>query len=182
MSRLPAIFSARTSNLGAAGSVERRARELEETFVRDDVKAILCARGGYGSNYLLPALDIKKIAAHPKIFIGYSDLTTLLTHFCDEAGMVTFHGPMVAKDFAKADGLDLASWQAALGGADNWGLDFGADSGVKPWYRDQPRVFCTAGVFRCWWLPWAHLMKFTRKAPYFLSRISPPNRFRLIAC
>ncbi len=115
-----------------AGSVERRARELEETFVRDDVKAILCARGGYGSNYLLPALDIKKIAAHPKIFIGYSDLTTLLTHFCDEAGMVTFHGPMVAKDFAKADGLDLASWQAALGGADNWGLDFGADSGVKP--------------------------------------------------
>ncbi len=115
-----------------AGSVERRARELEETFVRDDVKAILCARGGYGSNYLLPALDIKKIAAHPKIFIGYSDLTTLLTHFCDEAGMVTFHGPMVAKDFAKADGLDLASWQAALGGADNWGRDFGADSGVKP--------------------------------------------------
>jgi len=115
-----------------AGSVERRARELEEMFVRDNVKAILCARGGYGSNYLLPALDVKKIAAHPKIFIGYSDLTTLLTHFCDEAGMVTFHGPMVAKDFAKPDGVDAASWQAALNGADNWGLDFGADSGVKP--------------------------------------------------
>src|SRR5260370_38723359 len=46
--------------------------------------------------------------------------------------MTTFHGPMVAKDFAKADGMDLPSWQAALGGADNWGLDFGADSGVKP--------------------------------------------------
>ena len=115
-----------------AGSVERRARELEEMFVRDDVKAILCVRGGYGSNYLLPALDVKKIAAHPKIFIGYSDLTTLLTYLCDRAGMTTFHGPMVAKDFAKADGLDLPSWQAALGGADNWGLDFGADSGVKP--------------------------------------------------
>jgi len=115
-----------------AGSVERRARELEEMFVRDDVKAILCVRGGYGSNYLLPALDVKKIAAHPKIFIGYSDLTTLLTYLCDRAGMTTFHGPMVAKDFVKADGLDLPSWQAALGGADNWGLDFGADSGVKP--------------------------------------------------
>ena len=115
-----------------AGSVERRARELEGMFVRDDVKAILCARGGYGSNYLLPALDVKKIAAHPKIFMGYSDLTTLLTYFCDVAGMVTFHGPMVAKDFAKPEGVDAASWQAALSGADNWGLDFGADSGVKP--------------------------------------------------
>ncbi len=115
-----------------AGSVERRARELEEMFIRDDVKAILCARGGYGSNYLLPALDVKKIAAHPKIFIGYSDLTTVLTYFCDRVGIVTFHGPMVAKDFAKANGLDLPSWQAAFSGADNWSLDFGTDSGVKP--------------------------------------------------
>src|SRR5579864_939494 len=39
-----------------AGSVERRTRELEDMFLRDDVKAIVCARGGYGSNYLLPAL------------------------------------------------------------------------------------------------------------------------------
>src|SRR5260370_28792370 len=90
-----------------AGSVERRARELEEMFVRDDVKAILCVRGGYGSNYLLPALDVKKIAAHPKIFIGYSDLTTLLTYLCDRAGMTTFHGPMVAKHLRKAEGREL---------------------------------------------------------------------------
>src|SRR5712691_3208560 len=93
-----------------AGSIERRARELEEMFVRDDIRAIVCARGGYGSNYLLPAfdakttnlktLDLKKIAAHPKIFVGYSDLTTLLTWFADSANLVTFHGPMVAKDFA----------------------------------------------------------------------------------
>ncbi len=49
-----------------AGSVERRARELEEMFVRDDVRAIVCARGGYGANYLLNALDLEKIKAHPK--------------------------------------------------------------------------------------------------------------------
>src|SRR3979490_1122546 len=65
-----------------AGSAERRARELEDMFMRDDIRAIVCARGGYGSNYLLPAFDsktinLKKIAAHPKIFVGYSDLTTL---------------------------------------------------------------------------------------------------------
>ena len=53
-----------------AGSLDRRARELEEMFVRDDVRAIVCARGGYGSNYLLPALDLEKIKAHPKIFVG----------------------------------------------------------------------------------------------------------------
>src|SRR5450755_5175662 len=114
-----------------AGSVERRARELEEMFVRPDVKAIVCARGGYGANYLLPRLDIKKLAANPKIFVGYSDITSLLTHLTDAAGMVTFHGPMVAKDFAKPSGVDAASWQAALGGADRWPLDFDAGSGVQ---------------------------------------------------
>jgi muramoyltetrapeptide carboxypeptidase len=118
-----------------AGSAERRARELEEMFTRDDLRAIVCARGGYGSNYLLPALDSKtidleKITKHPKIFVGYSDLTTLLTWFSDAAGFVTFHGPMVAKDFAVADGVDLASWQNAVSGAAEW--EIGEGAGVKP--------------------------------------------------
>ena len=65
-----------------AGSPERRVRELEEMFARDDVRAIVCARGGYGANYLLGQLDPAKIAGHPKIFVGYSDITTLLTCFC----------------------------------------------------------------------------------------------------
>jgi len=114
-----------------AGSAERRARELEEMFVRDDVRAIICARGGYGSNYLLEALDIRKIAAHPKIFAGYSDLTTLLTYFADSAGFVTFHAPMVTKDFANPDGVALASWEATLGGQSEWSIDMGVESGVK---------------------------------------------------
>jgi muramoyltetrapeptide carboxypeptidase len=118
-----------------AGSAERRARELEDMFARDDIRAIVCARGGYGSNYLLPALDsktldLKKIAAHPKIFMGYSDLTTLLTWFADSANFVTFHGPMVAKDFAVADGVELASWENAVGGAAEW--EIGEGSGAKP--------------------------------------------------
>jgi muramoyltetrapeptide carboxypeptidase len=113
-----------------AGSVERRAKELEEMFVRDDVRAILCARGGYGANYLLRKLDPSKIIAHPKIFVGYSDITTLLTCFADSAGFVTFHGPMVTKDFAYPDGVDLAAWGAALGGGTEW--EIGPDSGAKP--------------------------------------------------
>jgi muramoyltetrapeptide carboxypeptidase len=106
-----------------AGSVQRRAQELEEMFVRDDVRAILCARGGYGSNYLLDRLDLKKIKAHPKILVGYSDLTTLLTYFADCAGLVTFQGPMVAKDFAHPDGVDPVSWERALSGTSEWTLD-----------------------------------------------------------
>jgi len=112
-----------------AGSVERRARELEEMFVRDDVRAIVCARGGYGTNYLLPALDIEKIVAHPKIFVGYSDVTSLLTWFADRAGFVTFHGPMAGKDFALPDGVDLESWTSAVSGESAW--EIGSGSGAK---------------------------------------------------
>ncbi len=115
-----------------AGTIERRARELEEMFERDDVRAIVCARGGYGCNYLLRRLDLQKIFAYPKIFVGYSDVTTLLAYLADSTGMVTFHGPMVTKDFALRGGVDLPSWQAALGGAAHWSLNLDRDSGVEP--------------------------------------------------
>jgi muramoyltetrapeptide carboxypeptidase len=112
-----------------AGSVKRRKQELEEMFLRDDIRAILCARGGYGSNYLPLALDPQKIVLHPKILVGYSDITTLVCCMADSANFVTFHGPMVTKDFALDDGIDLASWEAAVGGASEW--EIGADSGAR---------------------------------------------------
>jgi muramoyltetrapeptide carboxypeptidase len=114
-----------------AGSVERRTRELEEMFVREDVRAIVCARGGYGANYVLEALDLAKISAHPKIFVGYSDATTLLTYFADALGLITFHGPMVAKDWAQPGGVDMASWQAALTSATGWDLNLSAGSEAR---------------------------------------------------
>jgi muramoyltetrapeptide carboxypeptidase len=118
-----------SQDLYFAGSVERRARELESMFARADVRAIVCARGGYGSNYLLPALNYEVIKKHPKILVGYSDLTSLLTYFSDRAGFVTFHGPMAAKDWAHEDGADLDSWQAVLGGTADI-LDLQADSAI----------------------------------------------------
>ena len=89
-----------------AGSVQRRLAELEVMFEREDVRAVLCARGGYGANYLLSQLDLGKIKAQSKIFIGYSDVTCLLTLFAD-AGLVSFHGPMAAKDWSHDGGVDL---------------------------------------------------------------------------
>lgn len=113
-----------------AGSIQRRAHELKEMFVRDEVRAVICARGGYGTNYLLESIHLQNIKSHPKIFVGYSDLTTLLTYFTDAAGLVTFHGPMVTKDFAHSGGVDIDSWQAALTGQAEWTV--GPESGVKP--------------------------------------------------
>ena len=112
-----------------AGSLKRRVREIEDMFERPEVRAIVCARGGYGANYLLSAIDLEKIKSNPKIFAGYSDITTLLTYFADAAGLVTFHGPMVAKDFAHDDGVDLTSWTSALNGSPEWALDL---KGVMP--------------------------------------------------
>ena len=117
-----------------AGTTHRRIREFHEMFKRDDIKAVLCARGGYGANYLLPHLDLDLIRRHPKIFIGYSDVTCLLTYLHDATGLVTFHGPMVAKDFAltEAPGIDTSSWHAALGGNPQWEVASHAVFGFNP--------------------------------------------------
>jgi muramoyltetrapeptide carboxypeptidase len=128
-----------------AGSVERRVRELEEMFEREDIRAIVAARGGYGANYLLPRINLAKIKSHPKIFVGYSDLTALLTYFTDAGNLITFHGPMAAKDWSHADGVDLASWQSALTGGGPWELKFGADSGTRGLVEGEARGILYGG-------------------------------------
>jgi muramoyltetrapeptide carboxypeptidase len=112
-----------------AGSVQRRLNELHEMFARPEVRAIICARGGYGCNYLLPQLDLSLVRANPKIFAGYSDITSLLTYIHDSTGLITFHAPMIAKDFAHDDGIDEHSWKAALEGWSDWEL--GLQSGMR---------------------------------------------------
>ncbi len=109
-----------------AGTATRRARELEHMFTREDVRAIACARGGYGANYLLREIDLTKIKANPKIFVGYSDITALHTYFLDAAQLVVFHGPMAAKDWAHGGGVDFASWQLALTAPAAWDVPLNA--------------------------------------------------------
>jgi muramoyltetrapeptide carboxypeptidase len=103
-----------------AGSLDRRLREFENFLERDDIAALICARGGYGSNYLLERLNFEKFKKHPKIIVGYSDNTSLLTAITDRSGLVTFHGPMVTKDFASTGGLELSSWNNATSGTNTW--------------------------------------------------------------
>jgi muramoyltetrapeptide carboxypeptidase len=104
-----------------AGTVERRAHEFQEFWRRDDIAALMCVRGGYGSNYLLEKLDYGMIAGRPKILLGCSDITSLLTAINDRTVLVGFHGPMVAKDIADGT-FDLSSWKSALEGAANWSI------------------------------------------------------------
>ncbi len=125
---LPSILD---RDLYFAGSAERRLNELHEMFRKSEVRAILCARGGYGCNYLLPHLDLALIRRNPKIFTGCSDVTTLLTYLCDAAELVTFHSPMAAGDFGRPDGVDEDAWFAAVACAKPYERAFDA-SEVEP--------------------------------------------------
>jgi muramoyltetrapeptide carboxypeptidase len=78
-----------------AGSDERRAAEFLEMVRNPEVRAIFCARGGYGSARILPYVEPELLRSNPKIINGASDITNLLT-FLDHSGLVGFHGPMVA--------------------------------------------------------------------------------------
>jgi muramoyltetrapeptide carboxypeptidase len=99
-----------------AGTPEMRLRDLHHAFADDEVRAIFATRGGYGSNYLLESLDLDLIAESAKPFIGYSDLTAPQLWLLDQIQLPVFHGPMVAADFYRPDGVHLASLQAALAG------------------------------------------------------------------
>jgi len=82
-----------------AGNDRERAADVMRMFTDDRVRAILCVRGGHGATRLLPRLDFAAIRAHPKIFIGYSDVTALLCALRTQADLICFHGPMLNADF-----------------------------------------------------------------------------------
>ena len=78
-----------------AGTDVERADRINSLFRDKTVRGIICARGGYGSMRLLTLLDYKTIRKNPKVFVGFSDVTALLTVFYNRCGLVCFHGPMV---------------------------------------------------------------------------------------
>ena len=82
-----------------AGKDPERTEELMHMFNNKEVKGIWCVRGGYGSIRILSRLDYEAIGQNPKVFIGYSDITALLTTIYEQTGLVTFHGPVGTSDF-----------------------------------------------------------------------------------
>jgi muramoyltetrapeptide carboxypeptidase len=86
-----------------AGTDRERAGDIMKMFTDSKVNAILCLRGGYGTPRLLPLLDYKAIHSHPKIFIGFSDITALHCAFLLRSSLISFHGPMLNSDLIKPD-------------------------------------------------------------------------------
>jgi muramoyltetrapeptide carboxypeptidase len=99
-----------------AGTAAQRLDDLHAAFADANTSLIACLRGGYGSNYLLDALDLGLIRTHPKPFFGYSDLTGIQLLLLDRLGLPAFHGPMVAADFFRENGVHFPSFQSALDG------------------------------------------------------------------
>lgn len=77
-----------------AGTDAVRAADVNAMFADDTVSAIFAVRGGWGCNRILHLLDYDAIRAHPKLLMGYSDITSLLVAVYARCGMVTFHGPV----------------------------------------------------------------------------------------
>jgi muramoyltetrapeptide carboxypeptidase len=116
-----------------AGSTEERVADLHAAFADASIEGILCTRGGWGSAELLPLLDRELdrelVRGNPKVFVGYSDHTSLHAWFWNECGMRTFYAPMVAADWSKDDGVDEATWRAAVEGDGAWRV--GAEDGIR---------------------------------------------------
>ena len=86
----------REVNGNYAGTVEHRLADLHAMFADPDIKALWCIRGGSGAISLLAHIDYALVRAHPKILLGYSDITALHLALLRHAGLVSFHGPVAS--------------------------------------------------------------------------------------
>ena len=98
-----------------AGSDKERIEDLHAMFLDKTVKGIVCLKGGYGTPRILGQLDEKVFQDNPKVFAGYSDVTSLHVYLNQKANLVTFHGPMPASDmiYTYSD-FSHASWLEAI--------------------------------------------------------------------
>lgn len=98
-----------------AGSAEVRAAALQQALTRDDVRAVVAVRGGYGSVEVLEALDAEAVREARVAFVGYSDLTSVHAWLGGQAGVTSLHGPMIDGRLAQgASAYDKASFLRAL--------------------------------------------------------------------
>jgi muramoyltetrapeptide carboxypeptidase len=98
-----------------AGTDRERAKELMGLFTNPEIQAVLCSRGGYGTMRILDYLDFNKIKDHPKLIMGFSDVTVLLIALWKKAGLMAFHGPMVTS-LSQLNASSLNWVQATLKG------------------------------------------------------------------
>jgi len=111
----PVVFPSCTSIHGYfAGKDDVRAKDLNDAFADRSIKGIFCLRGGYGSTRILNKIDFDLIKANPKIFVGYSDITSLHTAITQRCGFMTFHAPMPNTRYRNFDEYTLNYFKSNL--------------------------------------------------------------------
>ena len=114
------VFAQHGGYLSGEGKV--RAEAFLNAWRDPSVRALIAVRGGYGSVHLLPFLENEDLRRTPKAFIGYSDLTTVLTYLTGRCGIVSFHGPMLDRRLSRGiDAYDRDSFVRALTSAEPLG-------------------------------------------------------------
>lgn len=98
-----------------SGSDLERADDFNSMWSDPEIKGIVAARGGYGSLRMVDLIDMRRIRKNPKIMIGFSDLTVLLTAIFKKTGLITYHGPVVTT-LASIDLKSLAAFFKTLAG------------------------------------------------------------------
>lgn len=124
-----------------AASDELRAADLQRQFADPAVDGIVCFKGGYGTPRILDRLDYRLIAANPKVFVGYSDITGLHLAFDGRTGFPSFHGPMGMSLSGTLDAFSRRSWLRLLQSTEALGTV------ELPGGQDAPELGCLrAGV------------------------------------
>jgi len=117
-----------------AGTVEQRVEDLHAMFRDPEIKAVWAIRGGSGCISLLEHIDYKLIRRHPKILIGYSDITCLHLAILKQAGLVTFHGPVASSTFSEYVVTQLQN--VLMTPHDTWTIAMSPENAAKA--VDQP--------------------------------------------
>jgi muramoyltetrapeptide carboxypeptidase len=90
-----------------AGTPQERVADLHEMFLDREVRGIWAVRGGSGASQMLPLINYDLIRKHPKVFVGFSDITALHVALLNHAGLVTFHGPVASARFTDYSATQL---------------------------------------------------------------------------
>lgn len=129
-----------------AGSDHRRAENLKSALQEEDTQAVWCIRGGYGTVRLLPLLDLRRLRQHPKVLVGFSDVTALLLQLARPGGFVTFHGPVITQ-LPRLPATDLRWLKALLFGTRApQRLPLGRTRTLVPGKADGTLVACNLSI------------------------------------
>lgn len=132
-----------------AGSDLLRVQDIHDMFTDARVGAVLCTRGGYGAGRLLDRIDYDLIRAHPKILVGFSDVTALSMAMLTRSGLLTFHGPMVAAEFGDSptELAEYAFWNTLTQGVSQRVLSLGDEGSLRDGVAEGTLIGGNLAVF-----------------------------------